>query len=125
MSRILLIDDEDMTRNMLRQALELKGYEVHEASNGLEALRLQRETPCSLVITDILMPEKEGLETIVELRSECPDLKIIAMSGGGSAGKLNFLDAAGKLGAQATLQKPFELEKLFKTVKSLMEAESA
>ncbi|HSR66976.1 MAG TPA: response regulator [Acidobacteriota bacterium] len=125
MARILLIDDEDMTRAMLRQALEMKGHEVHEASNGDEALRVHRKTPCPLVITDILMPEKEGLETIVELRRDHPDLKIIAMSGGGSAGNLNFLETAGKLGAQATLQKPFELAALFKTVDSLLEKESA
>lgn len=124
MARILLIDDEEMTRSMLRQALEMKGHEVHEASNGDEALRVHRQTPCPLVITDILMPEKEGLETIVELRRDHPELKIIAMSGGGSAGNLNFLEAAGKLGAQATLQKPFELATLFKTVDSLLDKES-
>lgn len=109
-----------MTREMLREALEMQGYEVSEASNGEEALRMSRSGSFPLVITDILMPEKEGLETIVELRRDFPRMKIIAISGGGVAGNLNFLECAGKLGAHATLQKPFELKSLFETVRVLV-----
>lgn len=119
-SKILLIDDEEMMRNLLREALESKGFEVREASNGREALALNRMDPSALVITDILMPEKEGLETIMDLRREFPLMKIIAISGGGYAGQLNFLEAAGKLGAQATLQKPFRLSQLYEAVETLL-----
>ena len=125
MFSILVIDDEKMTREMLCHALEMQGYAVREASNGEEALRMTREAPSPLVITDLIMPEKEGLETIMELRKQYPDTKIIAISGGGAAGDMNFLEAAGKLGAQATLQKPFELSHLFSTVKSLLSDVSA
>ena len=125
MSKILLVDDEDMTREMIRHALELRGYEVIEASNGDEALRLNRSSPCPLVITDILMPDKEGLETIMELRREFPDSKIIAISGGGGVGRIDYLEAAQKFGAQATFQKPFELAKLFAAVESLLQGEVA
>ncbi len=123
MPKILLVDDEEMTREMLRHALELRGYEVVEAGNGEEALKLNRTDPCPLVITDILMPDKEGLETIMDLRREFPDSKIIAISGGGAVGRIDYLEAAQKFGAQATFQKPFELAKLFAAVESLLEEE--
>ena len=120
MPKILLIDDEKLTRQMLREALETQGYQVLEASDGNQALSINRADPCPLVITDILMPDKEGLETIMEWRREFPEAKIIAISGGGAAGRINYLEAAQKLGAQAALQKPFKLKKLFETVEDLL-----
>ncbi len=92
MVRILLIDDDDDFRSMLRMALEQDGYVVEEARNGLEGSQRQRTEPVDLVITDILMPEQEGLETIQALRQEFPEIKIIAISGG--VGMLNFLPLA-------------------------------
>lgn len=83
MARILVIDDEDRIRRLLRAALEMEGHEVLEARQGDEALRLHRTMPVELVITDIIMPEKDGLEVIMALRHDAPKLKIIAMSGGG------------------------------------------
>ena len=83
MARILVIDDEELARFTLREILEAAGHEVIEASNGNEGTAFQRANPCDVVITDMIMPEKEGLETIVELKGEYPDLKIIAISGGG------------------------------------------
>jgi YesN/AraC family two-component response regulator len=106
---ILIIDDEAQPRRMLQQALTWAGYEVVEARDGNEGLQGFRATPTDIIITDILMPEKEGLETIIDLWREFPRVKIIAMSGGGRTGNLNFLDVARRLGAQHTLEKPFDL----------------
>ena len=122
MSRILIIDDEDQSRNMLNQALTRAGYEVFAASDGSEGIELFRSVMADLIITDILMPGKEGLETIMELRRDFPDVKIIAMSGGGRTGNLNFLDIAERLGAQRTLQKPFHLEEVLQLVQDVLQA---
>jgi DNA-binding response OmpR family regulator len=120
-ARILVIDDEDQPRQILQQALERAGYEVTTARDGSEGLRRFRAAPTDLVITDILMPEKEGLETIVDLRREFPAVKIIAISGGGRTGSLNFLDIAERLGAQRTLQKPFGLHEMLAVVHELLQ----
>ena len=98
MARILVIDDEELARFTLREILEAAGHEVVEAANGNEGTAFQRANPCDIVITDMIMPEKEGLETIVELKGEYPDLKIIAISGGGRTRNLDFLKLAGEFG---------------------------
>ncbi|MCP3955776.1 MAG: response regulator, partial [Desulfobacterales bacterium] len=82
-ARILIIDDDIHVLAMLRKMLEREGYEIVVALDGNEGLRLYRENPTKLIITDLIMPEKEGLETIIELRQNFPDTRIIAMSGGG------------------------------------------
>ncbi len=117
MARILLIDDEDQIRRMLRRALEMEGHEVLEARNGTQALRLHEATPVELVITDILMPEMDGIEILLALRRDAPRLKVIAVSGGGRLGQMTPLEAARPLGAFASLRKPFELEELMELVK--------
>jgi len=122
MARILVIDDEDQVRRLLRAALEMKGHEVLEASNGKEALRLHRATPAELAITDILMPEMDGVELIQALRSVAPQLKIIAMSGGGRFRQTEALDMAEPLGAFATLRKPFGLDALLEAVTGALAA---
>ena len=121
MARILIIDDEDQARNMLSLALERAGHEVVSARDGNEGLQLYHTTLVDLIITDILMPEKEGLETIIELRREFPNVKIIAMSGGGHKGNLNFLQIAKRLGAQRTLQKPFHLKEVIQLVTEVLD----
>jgi DNA-binding response OmpR family regulator len=120
-ARILIIDDEDQPRRMLQQVLIRAGYEVIEARDGNQGLQLFRASPTDLIITDILMPEKEGLETIIDLRREFPAIKIIAISGGGRTGNLNFLEVAKRLGAQRTLQKPFELQEMIAAVRELLQ----
>lgn len=106
MARILVIDDEQMLRRTLRLILERAGHVVYEAEDGNQGLaQFQQERP-DLVLTDIIMPNREGAETIGEMRRQAPDLPIIAMSGGGSRGGELFLSLAQKLGASATLQKP-------------------
>jgi len=96
MARILIIDDEPQLLDMLGQTFEREGYDIVKASNGKEGIKLYRENPVDLIITDIIMPEKEGIETIFELRKDFPDLKIIAISGGGRIEPEEYLDIAKK-----------------------------
>lgn len=117
MARILVIDDEDPIRRMLRSTLESAGYEVVEARHGREGIALYRASPADLVITDILMSEKEGLESIIELRREFPTVKVIAMSGGSMRMNLDLLDIAERLGARRTFKKPFALGDLLAAVR--------
>ena len=107
MATILVIDDEEIVRVLLRSALEAAGYEVTEATNGREGLDLYRKRPMDLVITDILMPELSGLDMLMELTREFLDAKVIAISGAG--GEEKHLDVAKLLGARPTFQKPFSL----------------
>jgi YesN/AraC family two-component response regulator len=104
---ILLVDDDPMVRDALKKRLERDGHLVRLAGNGNEAIHMVRETRPDLVITDVIMPEREGVETILELKKLHPDLKIIAMSGGGRMGRLDYLKLATNFGADATLTKPF------------------
>jgi len=107
MARILVIDDEELVRFTVRKALESEGHEVTEAENGEEGLTSQTATPFDLVISDLIMPVKEGVETIIQLRRDFPVLPIIAMSGGGRTKEGDLLRAAQSLGASNTLPKPF------------------
>ena len=85
---ILIVDDEEAIRHALRKMFEKEGYSVREAENGDKAIRVHRERQADLIITDIIMPDKEGLGTILELKREFPDVKIFAMSGGTDAASL-------------------------------------
>lgn len=118
--RILIIDDDEQIRLILQQIMEWAGYEVTLAENGKVAMEVQRKTPADLVITDLIMPEQEGLETISQLKQECPELKIIAVSGGGRIGPDAYLPAALELGADRVFSKPFEIESVLEAVKELL-----
>ncbi len=120
MVRILIIDDDTHVLSTLRKMLEREGYEVVEASDGKKGLRLYRENPTDLIITDLIMPEKEGLETIIELRQNFPDTRIIAMSGGGQDVPGNSLSTAKILGANYTFEKPINREQLLNAVRDLL-----
>lgn len=120
MTTILVIEDDSEYRTMLRDMLELAGYRVIEADDGDIGMRLFREKKPDLTITDLIMPNKEGIELIMELRSEFPDAKIIAISGGGRADPDIFLEVAKNLGAQCALRKPFEREKLLEAVEKCL-----
>jgi len=122
MQKILVIDDDSLVRDTLVRILERKGYQVLVASDGLRGLRMFRSEQPDLVITDIIMPEKEGLETIREIRCECPDAKIIAISGGARIGNMDFLDVAGKLGASEIIPKPFDPADLVTVVSRCLSA---
>jgi CheY-like chemotaxis protein len=117
MHRILVVDDEELARFALREILESSGYDVAEACNGRECIDRQREAPFDLIVTDIIMPEKEGVETIIELRQEFPQVKIIAISSGGRTRNMDFLTFAKQFGADDVMAKPFTSEQLLKTVK--------
>jgi len=111
------VDDEDEVRLSLRRMLESAGYEVLEASDGQEAMKVCRSRPLDLVITDIFMPGQEGMETIQALRREFPSVKIIAITGKASE---VYLKTARLLGAQATLQKPLRLDPLLEAVRAVL-----
>ncbi len=120
MALILIIDDDLKIREVLRQILEHSGYDVMEASDGEEGIRLYRERQPDLVIMDIVMPRKDGLETITDLRVEFPASKIIAISGGGRLDSKLYLELAEGFGANRLLAKPFGHEELLKAVKDLL-----
>jgi len=122
MARILVIDDEQLARFTIREILEAAGHEVVEAKNGAQGLAFQKAQPCDLVITDIIMPEKEGIETIIEMRRDFPKLPIIGISGGGRTRNMDFLKIAKQYGANVVLAKPFSEEDLLKALKSSLPA---
>lgn len=124
MTRILVIDDDPNIRQMVCRMLEREGYEVEVASNGKEGIDKFRAVPASLIITDIIMPEQEGIETIRMLRTDFPDCRIIAMSGGGRIGPSDYLSMAKLLGATVSLSKPFDRGQLLDAVRQALSAET-
>ena len=116
MARILIIDDEDDLRATLRQMLEQDGHEVSETANGAHGLELyEKDSP------DLIMPKKEGVETIIALHRSAPNLPIIAISGGGRLSAGDFLSMVKKLGAQQTLRKSFRRTELLTAVRDCLE----
>jgi len=114
---VLVVDDEPQVRSMIREALEEAGYTVVEATGGKEGLDRYRMRPADVVLMDILMPDQDGLESILAFRREFPNSRVIAMTGGGDMiGVLNFLEVAKMMGASMTLQKPFDRQVLLKAV---------
>ncbi len=120
MARILLIDDDDSLRTMLRLTLSHFGHTVIEARNGKEGLDLFPNAGADLVITDIVMPEKEGIEVLMVLLKVKPTVKIIAMSGGGRGSAADYLRIASQLGAAKVLTKPFLNETLMAAINELL-----
>jgi CheY-like chemotaxis protein len=116
MKHILLVDDNETFCRSLAEILRRAGYEVRTAAEGSAALRLFREEPADLVITDLIMPGKEGLETIIELRQIRSSVRIIAISGGGRIDPGDYLPMAQQLGANRTLAKPFTSEQILDLV---------
>jgi DNA-binding response OmpR family regulator len=116
-SHILIIDDDGDLRTMMQEVLLAEGYKVSVAGDGELGIALQRQLPASLLITDIFMPNKEGIETIRDFRAEFPDVPIVAISGGG---RLKTRDStlltARALGASVILRKPFEMRDLLRSV---------
>jgi CheY-like chemotaxis protein len=120
MKTILIIDDELAICKLLRKILEKEGYHVLEAGDGEKGLTLFKQHRCDLIITDLIMPGKEGLETIRDIRKSGSDVKIIAISGGGISDPALYLDFAKKFGAQITLSKPIDNQALLQSVKHLL-----
>ena len=119
MAKILVIDDEPGIRRTLCRLLEAGGYEAAAFENGRGAIRYLEHGAADLLITDIFMPEAEGIETIREIRRLCPALPIVAMSGSGG-GAIDFLDVAEKFGATLSLRKPFSRSELLDVVSGLL-----
>jgi CheY-like chemotaxis protein len=120
MSRsVLIVDDDADVRLALQLALEAAGYSVRAAANAREALEAQRREPAEILVTDIFMPESDGFEAIQSFRSEFPATRIVAVSGGGDRVKLDYLASARLVGADATLQKPFDMEALLAVLRLL------
>jgi len=120
MARILIIDDEPQIRSMLKLMLERDGYEVVEAPDGVEGIRVYRQNPADLIITDLIMPNKDGIGMIIDLKKEFPEVKIIAMSGGGLNKPDGYLKGAKKLGASCTLTKPIDREEILRVVAAIL-----
>ncbi|WP_447969715.1 response regulator transcription factor [Nitrospira sp. M1] len=120
MPSILVIDDDQQVCGVLREAFEVAGYHVNIAYEGNEGIAKYRASPSDLVILDILMPGKEGFETIRELRRDFPSIKIIAISGGGDHAQVNLLDRAKQIGANYAFKKPFKINDFVEFAASLL-----
>lgn len=116
MATILLVDDDERVRDVLREVLEVAGHEVTVAGEGKTALAEYGKSPADVVITDLVMPDFEGLQFIQALCRTYPEVKIIAMSGGGTFDNPNYLKLARRFGARYTLTKPFSFDELLDTV---------
>jgi DNA-binding response OmpR family regulator len=119
--KVLIIEDDDVIRFTLTNALKKKGYICFIAENGNTGLEVYKAQNPHVVITDMLMPDKEGLETISDIRAINKDTKIIAMSGGGTTQNLTFLQMAKKMGANLLLSKPIKPDQLTAAIESLWE----
>ena len=120
MKSVLIIDDDASSRSTLKEIFEYLHYEIYEACNGKDGIDSYRRIPTHIVLTDIFMPEKDGLETIRELKQEFPDVKIIAMSAH-DRGNVDFLRIAGYLGAMHCVRKPFSTDDIIKVISLTLE----
>ena len=120
MARILVIDDDAQVRGAVRRILERAGHTVEDVGNGDAGLRAHRERPADLIITDIFMPERDGIETIRLLRRESPQVKIVVSSGGDRTQTMDLRKDAELLGAARSLRRPFELSELVRAVDELL-----
>jgi CheY-like chemotaxis protein len=120
MKRILLVDDDPLVRGTLHAMLARSGYQVEDADNGESALEAFAREPHDVVITDLVMPDMEGLETIRELRRRFGDVRIIAISGGGVGSASHYLQAAKRLGAVRVLSKPFSNDEILAAVEEAL-----
>ncbi len=123
MSAILVIDDDSQVLQVMSEMLRLEGHAVTMAENGREAMVCFERDVFDLVITDIIMPDREGLETIADFRQRSETLPIIAISGGGRSGSMDYLETARYLGADTTLAKPFGRQELLAAVNKVLGSE--
>ncbi|MEQ1863345.1 MAG: response regulator [Micropepsaceae bacterium] len=128
MARVLVIDDDQLFVKLMVHALKQRGHEVEFALDGISGSRTFERSRFDAVVCDILMPEQEGVQTIRQMRSDRPDLAIVAISGGlgaGGASNIDVLDIAGKMGADVTVKKPFQLSELSAAVDKALSARRA
>jgi DNA-binding response OmpR family regulator len=122
MNKILLIDDDNHFREMFSELLKRNNYEVIETNDGRNALPLYENNQPDLVITDIIMPDKEGIETILDLKKKHPSAKIIAISGGGRTNAMDNLRSARLLGANLSFEKPFDHKEILNSIEALLKS---
>ena len=120
MKRILVVEDDNSVRKLLVRILTVEGYRTEQADSAAAALEIIRSDPPDLVITDLLMPDQDGLELIMKIRRSGAALKIIAISAGGRIGPATYLELAQKLGADRAITKPFQPETLLRAVRELL-----
>lgn len=121
MQKILVVDDESPVRDMIRAMIEPAGYDVIEAGNGIQACDVCKETPVDLIITDIVMPGKNGIDLVMDVKKKYPDIPIIAISGGGGiVGRYDYLEIAKLVGADNILKKPFGMAELRSSVDNIL-----
>jgi DNA-binding response OmpR family regulator len=119
--RILVIEDDPAVRLTICENLRESGYDIIEAADGEEGLSMIAATEnLALVITDIIMPHKEGIETIIAIKKQYPGIKLLAISGGGRTKSMDFLEVAQKLGADIIMPKPLDIDELERSVESLL-----
>ena len=123
MPGILIVEDDKDLREMLKTSLSKRKYTVIEASDGKEAILRFKPAVTDLVITDLIMPDEDGLKVIIKLKEIKPGIKIIAISGGGKAGPGNYLNIARALGADEVFPKPFSLNDLISKIDSILNTE--
>lgn len=122
MLKILVVDDEPSVRYMVKEMIEPVGYDVIEAANGVEASNICKEVPVDLIVTDIVMPDKNGIDLIMELKKEYPNIPVIAISGGGGiTGRYDYLEIARLVGAKNILKKPFTMEEVCLLISNALE----
>lgn len=120
--RVLVIEDDEHFRSLTLRWLQSYGIEAEGAAHGARGLALQRQRPADVIVTDMFMPEKEGFETIHDLRAEFPEAKIIAISGRTPRAKYDVLQSARQVGAARTFEKPFRFEELIAAVRELAQS---
>lgn len=120
MAKLLIADDDPEILRFLDKILTLEGHTVKTAKDGEEAVEMAKKDNFDIIITDIIMPRKEGIETIIELREMNPDIKIIAISGGGRKGRMDFLRMAEMVGASEILAKPFQPQELLEKINNCL-----
>ena len=120
MARIIVVDDDARLREATRDVLESEGHEVIEAKDGNAAVLAHRAQPADVIVCDMFMPRQDGIETILVLRREFPDVRIIAVSGGGYSGAIDVLTMARHMGASEVLSKPFSGVQLMAAIARLL-----
>lgn len=122
MAKILLVEDDDEVRDVLKTLLQGEGHDVSEAADGNAAMEEFLQNPADLVVLDIVLPDKEGLETIIDLKRTHPNVKIFAMSGGGRTSPQDYLDMAKRLGAVEVIAKPFSIDDFLRGVDAALKS---
>ncbi|MFP4556544.1 MAG: response regulator [Bacteroidales bacterium] len=120
MKRILVIDDDPIMRETIRDILEFENFSVCEAKDGRDGMSCLQKEQFDMIVTDVLMPEKDGIEVIIEAKKKQPQIQIVAVSGGGYISAENYLKMASDLGASAIVVKPFDIDMFIDKVNSLL-----